>query len=75
MLQSELSGSLRQHMIWERQQKNATTNASMRRAMTTTDIKGMAAMPQQKPVETTRANNSLNDYFAEGLHEYHTKGW
>lgn len=74
MLQSELSGSLRQNLLWERQQKNATTNAAMRRAMTVTDIKGLGAMHQTKSGET-KTNNSFNDCFADGLHEYHQRGW
>jgi hypothetical protein len=53
MLTSELTGSLRQNLLWERQQKNATTNAvakrqqsaanlpALRRAMTTGDVKGL----------------------------------
>ena len=72
MLQTELSGSLRQNLLWERQQKNATTNAALRRAMTTTDIKGMSAIPQQ-PSKPTK--NGANSYFDAGLQSYHTKGW
>jgi hypothetical protein len=72
MLQTELSGSLRQNLLWERQQKNATTNAALRRAMTTTDIKGMSAIPQQ-PSKPTK--NGTNSYFDAGLQSYHTKGW
>lgn len=93
MLQTELTQSLRQNLLWERQQKNATTNAvnkrqhsavsipALRRAATTNDIKGLKAFPQQlkaqPPVikETTKNNNSYNDYFDQGLQEYHQKGW
>lgn len=91
MLQTELTQSLRQNLLWERQQKNATTNAvnkraqsavsipALRRAMTTNDIK---ALPQQalnrsatSRVDNTKNNNSYNDYFDQGLQEYHQKGW
>jgi hypothetical protein len=53
MLQTELTQSLRQNLLWERQQKNSTTNAvnkraqsavsipALRRAMTTNDIQGL----------------------------------
>lgn len=96
MLQTELTQSLRQNLLWERQQKNATTNAvakrhqsavsipALRRAMTTNDIKGLNAFPQQaqqnmdKPTtfkDVTKNNNSYNDYFDQGLQEYHQKGW
>jgi hypothetical protein len=74
MLTSELSGSLRQNLLWERQQKNATTNAAIRRAMTTTDLKGLDAAPKSKPSDT-KLNNSYNDYFGDHLHEYHRSGW
>ncbi|KAF1351533.1 DUF1752-domain-containing protein [Lizonia empirigonia] len=73
MLQNELSGSLRQNLLWERQQKNATTNAAMRRAATTTDLQGMSTMPQPQPMHTSAKNP--NSYFDQGLGSYHTKGW
>jgi hypothetical protein len=73
MLQNELSGSLRQNLLWERQQKNATTNAAMRRAATTTDLQGMSTMAQPQPMHTSAKNP--NSYFDQGLGSYHTKGW
>lgn len=93
MLQSELTGSLRQNLLWERQQKNATTNAvakrqqsavslpALRRAMTTGDVKGLNTNPQQAQIRATtfrdnnKNNSSYNDYFDQGLLEYHTSGW
>jgi hypothetical protein len=93
MLQTELTQSLRQNLLWERQHKNATTNAvnkraqsavsipALRRAMTTNDIKGLDAFPQQNLLKTATSrdaaknNNSYNDYFDQGLQEYHQKGW
>lgn len=93
MLQTELTQSLRQNLLWERQQKNATTNAvnkraqsaasipGLRRAATTNDIKSMNALPRQTIDKTTtfkdhtKNNNSFNDYFDQGLQEYHQKGW
>jgi hypothetical protein len=73
MLQNELSGSLRQNLLWERQQKNATTNAAMRRAATTTDLQGMSNMAQ--PQSTHTGTKNPNSYFDQGLGSYHTKGW
>ncbi|OSS47142.1 hypothetical protein B5807_09912 [Epicoccum nigrum] len=73
MLQNELSGSLRQNLLWERQQKNATTNAAMRRAATTTDLQGMGTKVQPQPMHTSAKNP--NSYFDQGLGSYHTKGW
>jgi hypothetical protein len=65
MLTTELSGSLRQNLLWERQQKNATTNAvakrqqsavnlpALRRAMTTGDVKGLNTNEQQAQIRST----------------------
>jgi hypothetical protein len=65
MMQSELTGSLRQNLLWERQQKNATTNAvakraqsavnlpALRRAMTTGDVKGLNTNDQQAQIRST----------------------
>ncbi|EFQ94295.1 hypothetical protein CFE70_009614 [Pyrenophora teres f. teres 0-1] len=65
MLTSELTGSLRQNLLWERQQKNATTNAvakrqqsavnlpALRRAMTTGDVKGLNTNAQQSQIRST----------------------
>lgn len=93
MLQTELTASLRQNLLWERQQKNSTTNAvnkraqsavsipALRRAATTNDIKGLQANAQHHLVkaatirEAAKNNNSFNDYFDQGLQEYHQKGW
>lgn len=93
MLQTELTQSLRQNLLWERQHKNATTNAvnkraqsavsipALRRAMTTNDIKGLDAYPQQNLLKSAalrdgiKNNSSYNDYFDQGLQEYHQKGW
>ncbi|EOA88288.1 hypothetical protein ACJQWK_01954 [Exserohilum turcicum] len=69
MLTSELTGSLRQNLLWERQQKNATTNAvakrqqsaanlpGLRRAMTTGDVKGLNNNNNNNNNTTTTTNN------------------
>ncbi|KAF2276496.1 DUF1752-domain-containing protein [Westerdykella ornata] len=93
MLQTELTQSLRQNLLWERQQKNSTKNAvnkraqsavnlpALRRAMTTSDIQNMNgrdALPPALRSSTIREaakNSSFNDYFDQGLGEYHHKGW
>ncbi|KAH8622906.1 hypothetical protein IG631_22655 [Alternaria alternata] len=65
MLTSELTGSLRQNLLWDRQQKNATTNAvakrqqsavnlpALRQAMTTGDVKGLNTNEQQDQIRST----------------------
>lgn len=93
MLQTELTESLRKHLLWERQQKNATNNAvlkrhqsaiaanpALRRAMTTNDIKSMNVQREGtgKPSayrDMAKNNSSYNEYFDQGLQEYHQKGW
>ncbi|KAF3031940.1 hypothetical protein E8E12_002633 [Didymella heteroderae] len=72
MLQKELSGSLRQSLLWERQQKNATTNAATRRPATT-DLQNVSAMAQAQPMHTSA--KSPNSYLDQGNDSYHTKGW
>ncbi|KAH9876459.1 hypothetical protein J1614_003590 [Plenodomus biglobosus] len=73
MLQSELTGSLRQNLLWERQQKNATTNAvakrqqsavslpALRRAMTTGDVQGLNTNTHQAQIRSTTFRDNKND--------------
>jgi hypothetical protein len=93
MLQTELTQSLRQNLLWERQQKNSTTNAvnkrqqsavsipALRRAMTTNDLtlkypqEGLNKSSRIREQPPAKNNNSYNDYFDQGLQEYHQKGW
>jgi hypothetical protein len=93
MLQTELTQSLRQNLLWERQQKNSTTNAvnkrqqsavsipALRRAMTTNDLtlkypqEGLNKSSRIREQPPVKNNNSYNDYFDQGLQEYHQKGW
>lgn len=79
MLQSELTSSLRQNLLWERQQKNATSNAfnkrgqsaislpALRRAATTTDVQGMNGALQQKQITShpTGENAKQNSSYDE----------
>jgi hypothetical protein len=65
MLTQELTSSLRQNLLWERQQKNTTTNAvakrqqsaislpALRRAATTSNLPGMTAETQHAQGSTT----------------------
>lgn len=72
-MREELTGSLRQNLLWERQQKNATTNAvarraqsavnlpALRRAMTTGDVQGLNQNTQQAPIRAVfNQNNNIN---------------
>lgn len=76
MLTSELAGSLRQNLLWERQDKKATTNAVagrqqsavnlpvLRRAVATDDIEGLNTSGQQAHVRTTTLLDDSTPYSA-----------
>jgi hypothetical protein len=82
MLQSELTGSLRQNLLWERQQKNATNNAvakrqqsavslpALRRAATTSNIPGMNTEAQRNQNSTITNSSFTNEYFGD-TGDYH----
>jgi hypothetical protein len=73
MLATELTESLRKHLLWERQQKNTTANAVLKRRHTAHDVAHLERYP---PGEDTSKNNSWNhEYFDHGLGEYHQRGW
>ncbi|RPB16836.1 DUF1752-domain-containing protein [Morchella conica CCBAS932] len=89
MLATELTESLRRHLLWERQQKNTTAAAVLKRRHTAHDVTKLNDFPQvneysSKAASSTKAsaskgnaskNNSWNHYFDQGLHEYHVAGW
>ena len=82
MLTTELTESLRKHILWERQQKNVTANAALKRRHTSQDVKNLRQYPRtnlREQVscrrEDTSKRSSLNNYFDNGLQEYHQKGW
>jgi hypothetical protein len=73
MMSQELTGSLRQNLLWERQQKNATNNAvakrqqsavslpALRRAATTSNIPGISTLAQQNIDNTHPYRDSNKD--------------
>lgn len=98
MLQTEMTQSLRQNLLWERHQKQLTTGAvnkraqsavnlqglnGMKRAMTTGNFKDLNPTMQERAEQRAdsfrninlKSNNSFNEYFDQGLQEYHQKGW
>ncbi|KAI9818899.1 MAG: hypothetical protein M1827_007720 [Pycnora praestabilis] len=78
MLATELTESLRRHLLWERQQKSTTANAVLKRRHTAHDVANLQEYPGQKPAQNSKdasKNNSWNHYFDHGLGEYHQKGW
>ncbi|CAG8169325.1 unnamed protein product [Penicillium nalgiovense] len=48
MLATELTESLRRHLLWERQQKSATANAFLKRRHTAHDMKNLQEYPSPK---------------------------
>lgn len=48
MLATELTESLRRHLLWERQQKSATANAFLKRRHTAHDMKNLQEYPGPK---------------------------
>lgn len=78
MLATELTQSLRKHLLWERQQKSTTANAVLKRRHTAHDVANLQEYPGQKPSQISKdgsKTNSWNHYFDHGLGEYHQTGW
>lgn len=78
MLATELTESLRRHLLWERQQKSSTANAVMKRRHTSHDVANLKQYPEKpcmKQAEDVNAS-SWNQHFAkDAFDSYHSKGW
>jgi hypothetical protein len=78
MLATELTESLRKHLLWERKQKSTTANAFLKRRHTAQNMAHLQEYPDLRPdpaaVEASKIN-SWNHYFEGPWEEYHTKGW
>lgn len=77
MLATELTPSLRRNLLWERQQKNQTASAVLKRRHTAHDVAHLKQYPERAHMGSDAQNDhgSYNQYFGQGLGEYHTKGW
>jgi hypothetical protein len=77
MLATELTASLRLHLLWERQQKNQTASAVLKRRHTAHDVANLKQYPEKVHLGTEDKGDhgSWNQYFGQGLGEYHSKGW
>ncbi|KAJ0108237.1 hypothetical protein J7T55_000202 [Diaporthe amygdali] len=79
MMSTELTESLRRHLLWERSQKTSTANAVLKRRHTSQDVANLRQYPQQPHMN--RDNNDINasswdqDFTREAFAGYHTKGW
>lgn len=78
MIYDELTVSLRQHLVHEHRQKSQTANAVLKRRHTTQDVANLKQYPEKVHMESQEGdavNASWNQYFGNGLGEYHSKGW
>jgi hypothetical protein len=62
MLASELTVSLRQHLLWERKQKSQTANAVLKRRHTAHDVANLKQFPGKVYMDGENAKSSWNDY-------------
>ena len=79
MLATELTESLRRHLLWERQQKTSTANAVLKRRHTSHDVANLKQYPEKvcmkKGQEEPNAS-SWNQYFnRDAFGGYHAQGW
>ncbi|PQE17724.1 duf1752 domain containing protein [Rutstroemia sp. NJR-2017a BVV2] len=79
MLATELTVSLRQNLLWERRQKSSVNEAAaaLKRRHTAHDVANLKQYPEKVHMDKddTALNSSWNQYFSQGLGEYHSKGW
>ncbi|PQE30384.1 duf1752 domain containing protein [Rutstroemia sp. NJR-2017a WRK4] len=79
MLATELTVSLRQNLLWERRQKSSVNEAAaaLKRRHTAHDVANLKQYPEKVHMDKddTGLNSSWNQYFSQGLGEYHSKGW
>ena len=78
MLATELTESLRRHLLWERQQKSSTANAVLKRRHTSHDVANLKQFPERSCMKKSEDMDasSWNQYFAKDtLNGYHSKGW
>jgi len=83
MLSTELTESLRKHLLWDRQVNRSTTNAALKRRHTAQDMTKLKQFPGENQPKTympsnvpQSVKNSWNhNYFDSGLQEYHQRGW
>ncbi|KAG7413092.1 hypothetical protein Forpi1262_v017235 [Fusarium oxysporum f. sp. raphani] len=78
MLATELTESLRRHLLWERQQKSSTANAVLKRRHTSHDVAKLKQYPKESYMKKSEDVNasSWNQYFSkEASDGYHSKGW
>ncbi|KAL8367162.1 hypothetical protein RB599_010251 [Gaeumannomyces hyphopodioides] len=76
MLSTELTESLRRHLVWERSQKSSTVNAVLKRPHTSHDMANLRQYLERVVMkkDTDVNASSYDQYFNRGA-GYHSKGW
>ncbi|KAJ4161670.1 uncharacterized protein LMH87_007696 [Akanthomyces muscarius] len=78
MLATELTESLRRHLLWERQQKTSTANAVLKRRHTSHDVANLKQFPEKPCLKKSEDANAIswNQYFNKDAFDgYHSRGW
>lgn len=78
MLATEMTESLRKHVLWERQQKKATANAVLKRRHTAHNLVNLQKYPSHESGEASNDGGSKNTPWSfghQGLGAYHEVGW
>ncbi|KAI0174330.1 hypothetical protein BJ166DRAFT_145349 [Pestalotiopsis sp. NC0098] len=84
MLATELTESLRRHLLWERQHKSSTANAVLKRRHTSHDVANLKQYPEKSYMgkdqgQTTNDEvnaSSWNQYLERAdANGYHAQGW
>ncbi|KAL8294731.1 hypothetical protein RB600_000605 [Gaeumannomyces tritici] len=76
MLSTELTESLRRHLVWERSQKSSTVNAVLKRCHTSQDVANLKQYPNKVVMKKdTELNPSSYDQYFSRDAGYHSKGW
>lgn len=78
MLSTELTESLRRHLLWERSQKSSTANAVLKRRHTSHDVANLKQYPEKVHInkDTDVPASSWDQYFnRDAFNGYHSKGW
>ncbi|KAL5584100.1 hypothetical protein FOVSG1_015451 [Fusarium oxysporum f. sp. vasinfectum] len=79
MLATELTESLRRHLLWERRQKSSTTNAVLKRRHTSHDMANLKHYPEKpciKKSEDAKASSGNRYFFSIVANDgYHSHGW
>ncbi|OIW25183.1 DUF1752-domain-containing protein [Coniochaeta ligniaria NRRL 30616] len=77
MLATELTESLRRHLLWERSQKNATLNAVLKRRHTSHDVANLKHYPtlKEEPAKIYMKKDKIDTTIWGSPNNYYEQGW